>query len=133
MKIINYSLTTKNTIKLSEQLKIIIGLKQNTIKKILCSNYLSKNTKFAKINRTEQFKIYKYLTNYINKNKILNIKNIKKQNIEKKRGKKNYQGLRHINTLPVRGQNTKNNAKTQRGKIKKKKSKERKNKNWKLI
>jgi small subunit ribosomal protein S13 len=37
-------------------------------------------------------------------------------NIKKKKDIKCYQGLRHINKLPVRGQNTHSNARTRKGK-----------------
>ena len=37
-------------------------------------------------------------------------------NIEKKKSLRNYQGLRHIRRLPVRGQNTHSNARTRKGK-----------------
>ncbi len=37
-------------------------------------------------------------------------------NIKKKKDIKCYQGLRHINRLPVRGQNTHSNARTRKGK-----------------
>ena len=38
------------------------------------------------------------------------------QNIKKKKEIKSYAGMRHINRLPVRGQNTKSNARTRKGK-----------------
>jgi small subunit ribosomal protein S13 len=38
------------------------------------------------------------------------------QNIKKKKDIKSYQGMRHIKKLPVRGQNTKSNARTRKGK-----------------
>jgi len=38
------------------------------------------------------------------------------QNIKSKRDMKSYQGLRHIRRLPVRGQKTKTNARTRKGK-----------------
>lgn len=37
-------------------------------------------------------------------------------NIKKKKDIRNYQGLRHIRRLPVRGQNTHSNARTRKGK-----------------
>jgi small subunit ribosomal protein S13 len=37
-------------------------------------------------------------------------------NIKKKKDNKCFQGLRHINKLPVRGQNTHSNARTRKGK-----------------
>ena len=37
-------------------------------------------------------------------------------NIKKKKDLRNYQGLRHIRKLPVRGQNTHSNARTRKGK-----------------
>lgn len=37
-------------------------------------------------------------------------------NIKKKRDIRCYEGLRHINKLPVRGQNTHSNARTRKGK-----------------
>ncbi|GAB4163400.1 MAG: 30S ribosomal protein S13 [Rickettsiaceae bacterium] len=37
-------------------------------------------------------------------------------NIKKKKDIRNYQGLRHIKRLPVRGQNTHSNARTRKGK-----------------
>ena len=39
-------------------------------------------------------------------------------NIKKKKDIRNYQGLRHIRRLPVRGQNTHSNARTRKGKKK---------------
>lgn len=38
------------------------------------------------------------------------------QNIKAKKDMKSYQGLRHIRRLPTRGQNTKTNARTRKGK-----------------
>lgn len=43
------------------------------------------------------------------------LKRLVKSNIKKKMDLKSYQGFRHINGLPVRGQNTHSNARTRKG------------------
>lgn len=58
------------------------------------------------------------LRNEIDKNYIVegNLRKETNLNIKKKKDIRNYQGLRHIRKLPVRGQNTHSNARTRKGK-----------------
>ncbi|RTK93133.1 MAG: 30S ribosomal protein S13 [Rickettsiales bacterium] len=58
------------------------------------------------------------IRNEIDKNFIVegNLRKEVSLNIKKKKDIRNYQGLRHIRRLPVRGQNTHSNARTRKGK-----------------
>lgn len=60
------------------------------------------------------------LRNEIEKNYIVEgaLSNSVKSNIKRKKDNKEYQGYRHMRGLPVRGQNTKSNARTRKGKPK---------------
>ena len=56
------------------------------------------------------------------------LKTIKQQNIFKLKDMSCYRGIRHTRQLPVRGQRTSTNAKTCRGKTRRKIKKKKKNK-----
>ena len=84
--------------------------------------------------------LFKLVTNYVKRNKLAKILKTENQFIYKKREIKNFQGIKHINFLPVRGQRSKTNAKTQKSKrpgyknkkkIKKERRKEKKK--WEFI
>ena len=60
------------------------------------------------------------LRNEIEKNYVVEgaLSNKVKSDIKRKKDNKEYQGYRHMRSLPVRGQNTKSNARTRKGKAK---------------
>ena len=96
-----------------------IGTKRaKEIANFLCVN---QNKRFYKLDANEIVKLSKYITtSSSNPNTRKNYlvggvlqKNLK-ENINKKIKIKSYQGIRHKNKLPVRGQRTHTNAKTQR-------------------
>ncbi|BDT61488.1 MAG: 30S ribosomal protein S13 [Flavobacteriales endosymbiont of Rhyzopertha dominica] len=97
-------------------LTYIYGIGINLSKKILLLNNIKYDKKVKDWNIKEKKKIINYITKNI---KIegelraevqLNIKRLKDIN--------NYRGIRHKKGLPLRGQRTKNNSRTRKGKRK---------------
>ena len=89
-----------------------IGL---TLAKKLCEiTKISESKRVKDLDDQELIKI----RNEIDKNFIVegNLRKEVSLNIKKKKDIRNYQGLRHIRRLPVRGQNTHSNARTRKGK-----------------
>lgn len=118
MNILNTNIKNKN-ITLKNYFKHNYGI-NNTLSIILCKELgLSENFLFSFLTKKDLRKIHDII--YIKK-KIKLESDLKKElydNIKLLKQLKNYKGLRHSLNLPVRGQNTKNNAKTQKWKKKK--------------
>ncbi|MGX7577224.1 ribosomal protein uS13 [Candidatus Vidania fulgoroideorum] len=91
-------------------LKKIYGI-GNYYSNLICNLYNIKNKKLKEINEKEQLNIM----NFLKKIKIGKyLKRYIYLNIEKLIKIKCYRGIRHLKKLPVRGQNTRNNAKTRK-------------------
>lgn len=94
----------------------IFGIGKNLAIKILEKNNINFNLKLNKIKEKNIVNIQKYIDNKLiiegdlRSNIKINIKNLKDINC--------YRGMRHKLKLPVRGQKTKNNCRTRKGKKK---------------
>ncbi|WGH24851.1 MAG: 30S ribosomal protein S13 [Candidatus Shikimatogenerans bostrichidophilus] len=97
-------------------LTYIYGIGKNTAKKILNNNKIDINKKVKDWTQNELQKIIKYISNNI---KIEGeLRSEIQYNIKKMKDIGNYRGIRHRIGLPLRGQRTKNNSRTRKGKRK---------------
>ena len=92
-------------------LTYIYGVGRSTAKEILENAGINPDTKMKDLTEEELGKIRGELDKYtiegdLRRERNLNIKSLKEIG--------SYRGLRHKNGLPVRGQNTKNNARTRK-------------------
>lgn len=130
MKILNYIF--KSSLKKNKNyyfdFKKMKGINSNTLKRIYCSNGIPSNLILADLDIDERKKLYNYVVQFLKENKILKIKNAELDYIKVKKDNKTYKGLRHFLSLPVRGQRSKTNAKTQKSKRIKKRIKKKINK-----
>ncbi|EGC82269.1 MULTISPECIES: 30S ribosomal protein S13 [Anaerococcus] len=93
-------------------LTYIYGIGRSTANEILKNAGINPDTKMKDLTEEELGKIREQLNNYniegdLRREVSMNIRALKEIG--------SYRGLRHKNNLPVRGQNTKNNAKTRKG------------------
>ncbi len=93
-------------------LTYIFGIGRSTANKILETTGIDPNTRIKDLTEEEVSKIRSALDNFqvegdLRREVAMNIKRLKEINC--------YRGLRHKKGLPVRGQNTKNNARTRKG------------------
>jgi small subunit ribosomal protein S13 len=95
-------------------LTYIFGIGLTTSQKILAATGVNKDTRVKDLNEAEVGKLRDFIDKTIRvegdlqREVSLNIKRLKEIN--------SYRGLRHKANLPVRGQRTKTNARTKRGK-----------------
>ncbi|XBT18628.1 MAG: 30S ribosomal protein S13 [Candidatus Shikimatogenerans sp. Tcar] len=94
----------------------IFGIGKSTAIKILKKYNINYNKKLNKLKENNIINIKKYIDNKLivegdlHSNIKINIKNLKDINC--------YRGIRHKLNLPVRGQRTRNNSRTRKGKKK---------------
>ncbi len=93
-------------------LTYIYGIGKTTSQKILKNTGINPDTRIKDLTEEEVNLIRKEIDNYtvegdLRRNVSLNIKRL--------RDIRCYRGIRHIKGLPVRGQNTKTNARTRKG------------------
>ena len=93
-------------------LTYIYGIGRSTANEILKNAGINPDTKMKDLTEEELGKIREQLNNYqiegdLRREVSMNIRSLREIG--------SYRGLRHKNNLPVRGQNTKNNAKTRKG------------------
>lgn len=93
-------------------LTYIYGIGRSTSNEILKNTGINPDTKMKDLTEEELGKIREQLNNYhiegdLRRDISMNIRALKEIG--------SYRGLRHKNNLPVRGQNTKNNARTRKG------------------
>lgn len=96
-------------------LTYIYGIGKSTAEKILLDAGVSEDTRVKDLNEDELNKIRQEVTKYhvegdLRRENTLNIKRLMEIG--------SYRGVRHRRGLPVRGQNTQNNARTRKGKAK---------------
>ena len=104
----------KNNTNLSRGLTNIYGIGLNESKKILNFLGLSPNIKVSNLEKNEIKKIEFYFKNNSNLIILKRLKKLKKKYIWNLINNKSYKGMRHKNGLPVNGQRTHNNNKTQK-------------------
>lgn len=93
-------------------LTYIYGIGKSSAQEILEKAGINPDTKMKDLTEEELGKIREQLNNYniegdLRREVSMNIRALKEIG--------SYRGLRHKNNLPVRGQNTKNNARTRKG------------------
>lgn len=95
-------------------LTYLIGIGLTLSKKILAATSINPDTRVKDLSEVELEKI----RNFISKNYRVesDLKMEISQNIKRLKEIGTYRGLRHTKGLPVRGQRTKTNARTKRGK-----------------
>lgn len=97
-------------------LTLIYGIGWSNVKTILKSLRIDKNKKVKELTEEE----IKNIQSFIEKNYKVegNLREIVAANIKRLKDINCYRGIRHIRNLPVRGQRTRSNARTKRGKRK---------------
>ncbi len=93
-------------------LTYIYGIGRATANEILKNTGINPDTKMKDLTEEELGKIREQLNNYHIEG---DLRREISMNIRALREIGSYRGLRHKNNLPVRGQNTKNNARTRKG------------------
>ena len=95
-------------------LTYIFGIGKSKAHEICQNTHIDENKKIKDLGEEE----FDKMRNYIEKKTKVegNLKLIINQNIKRLKEIKSYRGIRHIKKLPVRGQRTKTNARTKRGK-----------------
>lgn len=93
-------------------LTYIYGIGRSTANEILKNAGINPDTKMKDLTEEELGKIREELNNYHIEG---DLRRDISMNIRALREIGSYRGLRHKNNLPVRGQNTKNNARTRKG------------------
>ena len=102
-----------NDKKIGISLSYIYGIGRNNAKNILEALNIDVNKRTKELGETEADKIREYVDKNI---KIEgDLRSEIAQNIKRLREIASYRGLRHAHNLPVRGQRTKTNARTKRG------------------
>ena len=97
-------------------LTYIYGIGQQTAKKILAETGINPDTRVKDLDENDIAKLRTYIDHNVTvegdlrKEVTLNIKRLTEFG--------SYRGLRHRKNLPVRGQNTRNNCRTRKGKKK---------------
>jgi small subunit ribosomal protein S13 len=97
-------------------LTLLYGVGWNNVKDILETANISPNKKVKEITEEE----FKKITEIIEKNYQVegDLRETVTDNIKRLKEIGSYRGLRHVRNLPVRGQRTRSNARTKRGKRK---------------
>jgi len=102
-----------NEKKIGISLSYIYGVGRNNAKNILEACNVDVNKRTKELSESEADKIREYIDKNI---KIGgDLRSEIAQNIKRLREIASYRGLRHAHNLPVRGQRTKTNARTKRG------------------
>ena len=112
LRINNVEVPTQKRIEIS--LQYIYGIGQTTAKTILRDTGVE-NKKSFELNEEEINKIREEVGKYTTES---DLRRIISQNIKRLKDIQCYRGKRHIMGLPVRGQRTKTNARTRKGKAK---------------
>ena len=102
-------------LKLEYALQAIYGVGPTVVKDIINQAKLDPNKRARELTDSEISAIHKVLDNMLIEGALRQQIN---QNITRLKNIKAYRGLRHMQNLPVRGQRTKTNARTKRGKRK---------------
>ena len=95
-------------------LTLVYGIGWPRAEKVLTSTGVSPSKRVKDITEDE----FKLIVQFIEKNFKVegDLRSDISQNIKKLREIKSYRGMRHAQSLPVRGQRTRSNARTKRGK-----------------
>src|SRR5262249_55240719 len=94
-------------------LTYIYGIGPTTAKKILHDTGVNPDTRAKDLSERDISKLYEYIEKNLTVEGTLKQKIF--QNIKRLKDIRSYRGIRHKVGLPVRGQNTRKNAKTRKG------------------
>jgi len=94
-------------------LTYIFGIGKSLAKKILADTNISVDTLSDDLTEDEISRLREEIDKYTVEG---DLRRIEAMNIKRLSEINSYRGMRHRRNLPVRGQNTKNNARTRRGK-----------------
>lgn len=94
-------------------LTYIVGIGRSNVKKILLSAGVNPDTRTKDLTTEEIARLQKVIDTYPTEGKI---RSLVRENIQRLKRIGSYRGLRHSQNLPVRGQRTRTNARTKRGK-----------------
>lgn len=94
-------------------LTYIYGIGLTTAKEILKATNVDGNKRVEKLTEDELKRLYEYIDKNVPTEG--NVKQKTFNDIKRLRDIRAYRGMRHKNKLPVRGQNTRKNAKTRKG------------------
>ncbi len=97
-------------------LTYVYGIGRETAKKVLAETGINPDTRVKDLDENDVAK----LRNYIEHNLLVegDLRKEVSMNIKRLTEIGSYRGLRHRKNLPVRGQNTRNNSRTRKGKKK---------------
>ena len=111
MRIAGFNLPDEKRVDIG--LTYLYGIGRNNVKQVLKKAEVDSATRIKSLSEDEQKRIQKVLETY----KIEGDLKVEVQgNIKRLREISSYRGVRHSKNLPVRGQRTKSNARTKRGK-----------------
>ncbi|MCX7955716.1 MAG: 30S ribosomal protein S13 [Patescibacteria group bacterium] len=111
-----FGITLPDDKRIDYALTLIYGIGWKNVYNILKSVNIDPKTKVKEINEEN----FKKITDFIEKNYKIegDLREEINENIKRLKEIGSYRGIRHIRNLPVRGQRTKSNARTKRGKRK---------------
>jgi small subunit ribosomal protein S13 len=107
---------TPNEKRTEVALTYIHGIGPKTSQKILSATNVDPNKRAKDLSKEEISRIYEYIEKNVSVEGALRQSVF--QNIKRLKDIRAYRGLRHKAGLPVRGQNTRKNARTRKGKVK---------------
>lgn len=96
-------------------LTVIYGLGRKNVRHLLRSASIEPSTKAAKLTAEELTRLTKAIEDYLTEG---NLRKVVSENIKRLKVIGSYRGQRHNQGLPSRGQQTRTNARTRRGKRK---------------
>lgn len=91
------------------------GIGPTNVKKLLHDSSISADTRIKDLSRDDINNLMKAMESFITEG---DLKREIRENIERLKAIKSYRGIRHIVGLPVRGQRTKTNSRTRKGRRK---------------
>ena len=94
-------------------LRVIYGLGENNLRPILTSAKIDPSKRVKNLTEEEINRLQKIIDSYKVEG---DLRREVQENIKRLKEIGSYRGLRHVRNLPVRGQRTRSNARTKRGK-----------------
>lgn len=96
-------------------LTYIVGIGESNVQKILAKAGVDPNTRARNLTSDEAIRLQRAVETYPTEGEI---RKVVRENIQRLKRIGSYRGLRHSQNLPARGQKTRTNARTKRGKRK---------------
>ena len=102
-----------NDKRIEAALRYIYGIGLTTSRKILEATKINPDTRTKDLSEAETRRLYEYIEKNVPTEG--QVKQVVFQAIKRIKDIRAYRGMRHKNGLPVRGQNTRSNSKTRKG------------------